>query len=210
MRSLVGVLDLLGWPSFPPLVLASVLCLVFTLVQQLDWVLRLGTGRYANIYCCKKSNTLASVPYLDGVYTQTSHLPLTFLLLRYLNSSFVDRGIPPTCRWQTKDLCTWHCAPGKSVWLFTKSVPLKGDFKNFSPMSISQFPVSRLLNPLAVEFSLPLVINIHFVFHVPNLSPVSVIPLSPLAIPPRVLIIFVLHSWCPLSWIPISCRFGGL
>ena len=70
-------------------------------------------------------------------------------------------------------------ASALSVWLLAKDLPLRTASRKLAPRYVGPYLVERILNPMAVRLTLPPSLNIHPVFHVSQLKPVSVSALSP-------------------------------
>uniref|UniRef100_A0A1A8H9T6 Integrase catalytic domain-containing protein n=1 Tax=Nothobranchius korthausae TaxID=1143690 RepID=A0A1A8H9T6_9TELE len=68
---------------------------------------------------------------------------------------------------------------GDKVWLASADVPLKGDLRKLLPWYIGPYPVSRIINPVAVKLDLPRSLRIHPIFHVSKLKPFRTSPLHP-------------------------------
>lgn len=69
-----------------------------------------------------------------------------------------------------------HPAPphqvGQSVWLSTRDLPLKISCQKLAPRFVGPFPISWVLNPVAVWLKLPRVLRLHPTFHASRLKPV--------------------------------------
>ena len=80
--------------------------------------------------------------------------------------------------------------PGQKVYLRAKNLPIPGTSKKLAPRFIGPFPVESIVNPVSVKLTLPPSLHIHPVFHVSQLKPVTVSPLTvptPVPPPPQVL-----------------------
>ncbi|KAK3544259.1 hypothetical protein QTP86_008714 [Hemibagrus guttatus] len=60
---------------------------------------------------------------------------------------------------------------GQRAWLSTRDLPLKVTRRKFTPHFIGPFPISKVLNPVAVW--LPMVLRIYPTFHISRLKPIQ-------------------------------------
>ena len=80
--------------------------------------------------------------------------------------------------------------PGQEVYLRAKNLPIPGTSKKLAPRFIGPFPIESIINPVSVKLTLPASMHIHPVFHVSQIKPVTVSPLTapaPVPPPPQVL-----------------------
>ncbi|KAK2906244.1 hypothetical protein Q8A73_010187 [Channa argus] len=57
---------------------------------------------------------------------------------------------------------------GDKVWLSSQDVPVKGGARKLQPSFLSPFPVTGVINPVAVRLGIPSSLRIHPVFHLLN------------------------------------------
>lgn len=72
---------------------------------------------------------------------------------------------------------------GDRVWLSSKHLPLKVDSRKLAPRFVGPFPISKVVNSVAVRLQLPRALRVHPTFHVSQLKPVKTCALVP-AVPP--------------------------
>ncbi|XP_045884590.1 uncharacterized protein LOC123956412 isoform X2 [Micropterus dolomieu] len=72
---------------------------------------------------------------------------------------------------------------GQRVWLATRDIPLRVESLRLAPHFIGPFPVSKVINPVALRLKLPRTMRIHPTFHISRVKPVKESPLVP-AMPP--------------------------
>uniref|UniRef100_A0A1A8NKL8 Chromo domain-containing protein n=1 Tax=Nothobranchius pienaari TaxID=704102 RepID=A0A1A8NKL8_9TELE len=75
-------------------------------------------------------------------------------------------------------------APGQSVWLSSKDIPLKASARKLSPRFIGPFKVLDVPSATTVRLDLPSSLRVHPVFHVSLVKPVVTSPLCPVPAPP--------------------------
>uniref|UniRef100_A0A7N9ASS9 Chromo domain-containing protein n=1 Tax=Mastacembelus armatus TaxID=205130 RepID=A0A7N9ASS9_9TELE len=113
--------------------------------------------------------------YLPG-YKNHKADALSLTLLRtvsaYQRWANKKRSTPPTYR------------TGQRVWPSTSDIPLQAMHKKLSPRFIGPFPVSKVVNPVAVRLRLPKSLRIHPTFHVSKIKPEVVSSLVPAPDPP--------------------------
>uniref|UniRef100_A0A8C5FL38 Gypsy retrotransposon integrase-like protein 1 n=1 Tax=Gadus morhua TaxID=8049 RepID=A0A8C5FL38_GADMO len=73
---------------------------------------------------------------------------------------------------------------GQSVWLSSRDLPLQTECKKLTPKYIGPYVISGIINPCAIKLKLPPALNVHPVFHVSLLKPVSASILNPPSEPP--------------------------
>nr|XP_057933442.1 uncharacterized protein LOC131132135 [Doryrhamphus excisus]XP_057933443.1 uncharacterized protein LOC131132135 [Doryrhamphus excisus]XP_057933444.1 uncharacterized protein LOC131132135 [Doryrhamphus excisus]XP_057933445.1 uncharacterized protein LOC131132135 [Doryrhamphus excisus]XP_057933446.1 uncharacterized protein LOC131132135 [Doryrhamphus excisus]XP_057933447.1 uncharacterized protein LOC131132135 [Doryrhamphus excisus]XP_057933448.1 uncharacterized protein LOC131132135 [Doryrhamphus len=75
-------------------------------------------------------------------------------------------------------------APGQSVWLSSENIPIKTNARKLSSRFLGPFPIEKIVSPSVVRLRLPPGLQVHPVFHVSQIHPVSTSPLAPPSEPP--------------------------
>ena len=70
-------------------------------------------------------------------------------------------------------------SPGQEVWLSSRDLPLQVESRKLAPSFVGPYVIDSIINPVAVKLKLPPSLNVHPVFHVSLLKPVSSSTLCP-------------------------------
>ncbi|XP_013878917.1 uncharacterized protein LOC106528319 [Austrofundulus limnaeus] len=73
---------------------------------------------------------------------------------------------------------------GDQVWLCTKDLPLRIECRKLAPRFVGPFPISKVVNPVAVRLRLPGSIRVHPTFHVSRVKPLVQSRFTPSSRPP--------------------------
>lgn len=100
---------------------------------------------------------------------------LTMVVIFHLPSSFEDLvGLPSRLKTSCKSEGCRIPAPlywlGKKVWLFTRN---QEEWCKSDPWSMRPFPISKIINPDAVDLQLPQTMRVYSNFHVYLIKPIK-------------------------------------
>uniref|UniRef100_A0A3B3WFQ5 Integrase catalytic domain-containing protein n=1 Tax=Poecilia mexicana TaxID=48701 RepID=A0A3B3WFQ5_9TELE len=73
---------------------------------------------------------------------------------------------------------------GQRVWLSTRDLPIKVENRKLAPRFVGPFPVTKIVNPVAVRLKLPPSLRVHPTFHVSKIKPLMSSRFCPPARPP--------------------------
>jgi len=79
---------------------------------------------------------------------------------------------------------------GQRVWLSTRNLNLRGMSRKLAPRFVGPFPISKIINPVAVRLRLPKTMRVHPTFHVSCVKPAlesDLVPRSRPPPPPRII-----------------------
>ena len=91
---------------------------------------------------------------------------------------------------RNQQLAHCHCTPapvyqvGQRVWLSSRDLALQTESNKLTPKYIGPYVISGIIHLCAIKLKLPPALNVHLVFRVSLLKPVSTSTLNPPAEPP--------------------------
>ena len=104
-----------------------------------------------------------------------------------------------------------HYRVGQRVWLSTQDLPLRLESRKLAPRFVGLFPITKVVNPVAVQLKLPRTMRVHPTFHVSKVKPVRTSPLAPSTRhPPPLQVIDGGPTYAVMRLLAVCCRGRGL